>query len=444
MKNIKLILIALCVIVITSCDDYIEKQPVDLIGDELVIEDLASLDAAVLGMYSSMQGGNQYGELQVFMGGILSDEMEFTGTFPTKADMAVNNVTAENPTMRGVWSSPYLTIFIANTILERAETAGEPAEVAEFIAEAKFGRALALFNLVKFWGAVPMPLTSDVNVNSELPRTPEAQVYQQIITDLNEAVAALPSKTERATEGITRATSGAAQAILARAYLYSGDLNAAGNAANAVITSGEYTLDTDYANIFDQTSSSDERIFELFSSIQDGNNLGFFAQPVGLGGRYDYAPRRSFVENEIDDADARKALIVPNATDASFAGFYVTDKYTDGNNGTDRPQVVRLAEMYLIRAEANQSVADLNVLRSRAGVAPYGSYSNANLYTERKIELAFEGHRWFDLRRSGTIDAVMGALKPASWNPTDALLPIPQRELDQNPTLTSADQNPGY
>ncbi|MEQ9165072.1 MAG: RagB/SusD family nutrient uptake outer membrane protein [Fulvivirga sp.] len=440
MKNIKLLFIAICFLAVTSCEDYIDEQPVDSIGDDIVIEDLESLNAAVLGMYSSMQVGNQYGELQVFMPGILSDEMEFTGTFPTKADMAVNNLTAENGTMRGVWSSPYLTIFIANTILERAENAGDASEIASFIAEAKFGRALALFNLVKLWGGVPMPLTSDVSANSALGRTSEAEVYAQIITDLTDAVAALPTKADN---GVARATRGAANALLARAHLYSGNLSAAGTAANAVITSGEYSIDPDYANIFDQTASSPERIFEIFASNQDQSNLGFFAQPTGLGGRYDYAPSRAFYA-EIDDADERKALIVPNTADAAFAGFFVTDKYTDGPNGTDRAQAIRLAEMYLIRAQANQDVADLNILRTRAGLAPLGAYSDAAIYFERKVELAFEGHRWFDLRRSGTIDAVMSAVKPASWNPTDVLLPIPQRELEQNPTLGPSDQNPGY
>ncbi len=440
MKNLKLLIIAFLFLGVTACEDYIEETPVNLIGDEAVIEDLESLEAAVLGMYSSMQSGNQYGELQVFMPGILSDEMEFTGTFPTKADMAVNNLTAENVTMRGVWSSPYLTIFIANTILERAANAGTEEEIASFVAEAKFGRALALMNLVKFWGAIPMPLTSDVNVNSALGRTSEAEVYAQIITDLTEAAVALPNKS---INGVNRATSMAATALLARANLYAGNVAAAGVAANAVITSGEYSLDPSYANIFDQTASSSERIFEIFASNQDQSSLGFFAQPVGLGGRYDYAPSRAFYA-QIPDNDARKALIVPNATDASFAGFFVTNKYTDGPNGTDRAQVIRLAEMYLIRAEANSSVGDLNALRSRAGATPYGSYTSANLYNERKIELAFEGHRWFDLRRSGTVDAVMSALKPASWQSTDVLLPIPQREIDQNPTLTQADQNPGY
>ncbi len=436
MKKIYITLLSIGLI-FSSCEDYLEQEPVDLIGDGTVIEDLASLDAAVLGMYSSMQAGNQYGELQIFMGGILSDEMVFTGTFPTKADMSVNNVTAENVTMRGVWSSPYTTIFIANTILERAANAGEASDIAPFVAEAKFGRALAHMNLVKFWGAIPLATTSDVSVTSTLPRAPVADVYAQIIQDLTEAAADLPTKADN---GTTRATQAAAQALLARAYLYSGDLTNAGTMANTVISNADYSLDTDYANIFDQTSTSDEIIFELFASVQDGNNLGFFAQPVGLGGRYDYSPSPTLLA-EMGTGDVRADLIVPN-TDAG--GVLVTNKYTDAANGTDRPPVIRLAEMYLIRAEASNSVADLNAIANRSGGTTYVSYNQANMLQERKLELAFEGHRWHDIVRTGQADAILSALKPASWNPTDVLLPIPQRELDQNPTLTAADQNPGY
>lgn len=439
MKTLKYLLSGIVLLVaVTSCEDYLEVEPVNLIGDETVIEDLESLEAAVLGMYSSMQGGNVYGELQIFMPAILSDEMVFTGTFPTKQDMSVNNVTSENVTMRGVWADAYTTIFIANTILERAENAGEPDEIATAIAEAKFGRALSLLNLVKLWGAVPLALTSSVAETSVLPRAPESEVYNQIIQDLNEAIPALPGKDEF---GTTRATQNAARAILARAYLYAGDLNNAGILANLVIESGDYELDPVYSNIFDQNASSPERIFELFASIQDGNNLGFFAQPVGLGGRYDYSPSPALYAS-MSDNDQRKAMIVPNTADAT--GILVTQKYSDPVNGTDQPQVVRLAEMYLIRAEANQDVSDINAVRTLRGETAIGAYSDVALYRERELELAFEGHRWFDLRRSGRINEIMGALKPASWNPTDVLLPIPQREIDQNPTLTQADQNPGY
>lgn len=440
MKKIYITLISIGLF-FSSCEEYLEQTPVDQIGDETVVEDLASLEALVLGMYSSMQAGNQYGELQIFMSGILSDEMVFTGTFPTKQDMSVNNVTAENVTMRGVWSSPYTTIFIANTVIERAANATDAtdAERAALVAEAKFARALCHLNLVKFWGAIPLAVVSDVNVTSELPRSPVADVYAQIIADLTDAVADLPNESVNGTD---RATVGAANALLARAHLYNGNLASAGAAANAVITSGEYSLDTDYANIFDQTASSPERIFQMFSSIQDGNNLGFFAQPPSLGGRYDYSPSPALLA-AMDAADTRANLIVASP---DIGGVLVTNKYTDATNGTDNAPVLRLAEMYLIRAEANSSVADLNTVAERAtgNAAFYGSYTEANMLQERMFELAFEGHRWHDIIRTGTADGIMSALKPASWNSTDILLPIPQRELDQNPTLTAADQNSGY
>lgn len=439
MKRIKYIFALSFIGLLWSCDDYLEQEPVDLIGDATVIEDLASLNSAVLGMYSNLQVGNQYGELQIFMPGILSDEMVFTGTFPTKQQMANNEVTAENVTMRGVWSQPYTTIFICNTILENAVNAGEPADIASAVAEAKFGRALAHMNLVKLWGGVPLAITADVSVTSALPRASVNAVYSQIITDLLEAIPDLPGKS---VNGTTRATANAAKALLARAYLYSGDLSSAGDYANQVITSGDYALDTDYANIFDQGSSSSEIIFELYASIQDGNNLGFFAQPVSLGGRYDYSPNPTLLA-EMSGTDVRANMIVPNP---DAGGVLVTNKYTDAENGTDQPAVLRLAEMYLIRAEANNSVADLNTIAERAtgDAAYYSSYNRANMLRERKLELAFEGHRWNDLIRTGQADAVLSAVKPLTWDATDVLLPIPQREIEQNPTLTPADQNPGY
>lgn len=432
-------LLLITVLVATSCEDYLDQQPVDQITDESIISDLTSLETSVLGIYSSLQSGNQYGELQIFMPGILSDEMVFTGTFPTKQDMSVNNVTAENSTMQGVWSTPYTTIYRANVVIERAAVAGTAEEVAPFVAEAKFCRALAHFNLVKLWGGIPLAVTSDVQVTQALPRTAAADVYAQIITDLTEAAADLPDKS---VNGTTRATQAAAQALLARAYLYSGNLSMAGSMADAVISSGDYSLDDDYANIFDNESTSDEIILELFASINDGNSLGFYAQPVSLGGRYDYSPNPDIVAT-MDASDVRADLI---STNPDAGGVLVTEKYTDAQNGTDQPIVVRLAEMYLIRAEANNSVADLNIVAERAtgNASFYSNYNENNMLQERLFELAYEGHRWNDLIRTGNADDVIGAMKPDSWNATDVLLPIPVREIQQNATLTEDDQNPGY
>ena len=147
MKNIYIILLLLG-FSLSSCEEYLQQEPVDQIGDANVVEDLASLEALILGAYSQVQVDNQYGELIIFMPGILSDEMVFTGTFPTKQDMSVNNVTAENVTMRGVWSAPYTSIFIANTVIERAANATDATQeqIDQIVAEAKFIKALLLWH----------------------------------------------------------------------------------------------------------------------------------------------------------------------------------------------------------------------------------------------------------------------------------------------------------
>lgn len=439
MKKYNIIIIIGLLLVFTSCEDFLVQAPVDLIGDEFVIEDDASAEGVVLGMYSSMQTTSAWGDLVIFTPGILSDEMNFTGTFPTKEQFFVNNITAENVTMRGMWSQAYRTILIANTFLERAPDVGglDPVLVTQLTAEAKFGRAFAHFDLVKFWGDVPLVLVTDKAIVEIIPRTSVATVYAQIITDLTEAEAVLPYNSSEK----NRVTKGAAQALLARVYLYTGDMTQAGAWADKVIQNGGYSLEPNYTDVFTQGpgGGSSETIWQLFASSGDQNLLAWYTQPVSFGGRIDYAPSPKTVALLEDDInDTRRNLIVD---DPDRPGGFVTIKYTDVATGTDQPNVLRLADMYLIRAEANSSVADINVVRARAGAAPIATYSQSALLDERMRELAFEGHRWFDLIRTGNVNAVMSVTKPISWDATDELLPIPQREIDQNPTLT---QNPGY
>ena len=438
MKKLNIIYITLLMLVFTGCEDFLEQEPVDLIGDALVIEDAASAEGTLLGMYSSMQTTNAWGARMNFDTGILSDEMVFEGTFPTLADFAVNNVTAENSSMRGYWAQAYITIFIANTVLERVSLVDPPLDaafVAQLEAEAKFGRAFAHLDLVRLWGDVPLILTTEKAVAEIEPRSSASAVYAQIIQDLTEAEAVLaPSATLK-----DRATKGAAQALLARANLYSGNLASAGTWANTVIGSGNYMLEPNYANITQQNgAASQETIWQLFSSAADQNLLAWYTQPPSTGGRIDYSPSSKLVAM-YGAGDARLGLIIPNAGETKSGQYY--NKYADVGTGTDQPVILRLADMYLIRAEANSDVADINMVRARSGAAPLGAYSAQALLDERFMEFAFEGHRWNDLFRTGVIDAVMSVEKPVSWVSTDALLPIPQRELDQNPSLT---QNPGY
>ena len=182
-------------------------------------------------------------------------------------------------------------------------------------------------------------------------------------------------------------------------------------------------------------------IFRVFASPNDQNAAAFWFNP---NGRFEYAvsPQQLAAYEE----GSGRAMVELNINDP--AGRFFVTKYTDVATGTDQPVVLRLAEMYLIRAEANigssSAIADVNLLRNRAGLPDISAVSLNTILNERFTELAFEGHRWNDLRRTDKVNEVMSAINPQTWQPTDALLPVPQREIDNNPSITQADQNPGY
>jgi starch-binding outer membrane protein, SusD/RagB family len=262
-------------------------------------------------------------------------------------------------------------------------------------------------------------------------------VYARVIQDLEEAAPLLPNSRVQG-----RATRQAANALLARTYLETGQNAQARDRATAVINSGLYTLVPNFRSIW-TTKHSQESIFELHFTINTSNSLAFWYFPAALGGRLGFAPTAELF-NSFDANDSRRAATIGLSGSQRY-GF----KYHRVANGDDNVVILRLAEMYLVRAEANARLnadaalvrADINAVRARAGVAPLGAEvsGQAALLTailqERRWELAFEGHRFFDLRRHGV--AVTRLSIPANR----LLFPIPQSELDVNENLV---QNPGY
>lgn len=448
--NIKIIAFAFIAMFSYSCNNFLEVEPVDIISNEIVIEDDESAVTAILGMYSTFQGTGQYGEQAQLTSGLLSDEMVHTGSFPTRAQYDNNTVLADNATMRNIWSSAYTAIYIANTILERVPVVEgiDPTLGAEVMGEAYFGRAWAHFNALNYFGDVPIVGSTDLITNSAVSRSSVSDVYTQILADLGAAESSLPDTYGNAADDKTRATSWAAKAMLARVHLYMGNWAQAESKATEVINSGVFTLETgpNYTNIF--LGGSTESILEIFASSTDQNGLAFLCLP---GGRYEHGVAKAKVDQwfPTDNAagDVRFDIVQVNDAFDPGGNFYYANKYTDLATGSDKPIVLRLAEMYLIRAEArlNQSGsadADLNVIRARAGLGNVTGATQADILYEREIELAFEGHRWHDLKRTNTVDAVMSAVNPTNWDPAvDSLLPIPQREIEQNPNIV---QNPGY
>jgi len=336
----------------------------------------------------------------------------------------------------------------------------------QLVGEAKFMRAFLNFYAVNLYGDIPIVTSTDYNVNNVIKRSPATAVYQAIIADLIAAQAVLTDDYRDAgnlstTEKI-RPNKTAATALLARAYLYAGDYQDAEIQATAVIGNSNYNLLQDMNQAFLKNSA--EAIWQLASanpSITNTLDAYWFVlkSTPGIG---NHVTLSTYLLNAFEVGDTRKINWVgtykKGATTYYYAYKYKNNQAT-GAVPTEYLMILRLAEQFLIRAEAraqlgeSNAVSDLNTIRNRAGLANYaGATDKASLLTailhERQVELFSEwGHRWFDLKRTGTLNTVMGgatgvcAAKGGTWNSNDALLPIPLSEIQINPNLT---QNAGY
>lgn len=432
MKKILYIFFFTTLITLWSCEDLIETAPVNIITDDVVITDAASVESVLLGIYNSLQSGNTYNNLAITTPGVLSDELIHSGSFPTVAEMDRNQVLPSNVTAQGTWQSYYNGILVSNVLLERIGVVTMDEDLRDqYIGEARFLRALFHFNLTNLWGAIPLATTSDLATLSTIPRTSQEDIYAFVEAELT-AAATLLSGVDQGNK--VRVNEWGVKALHARVKLYAGDRSGAGALANDVITNGGYSLEADYGDVFDGGSS--ETILEVFSSVNDQNGIAF---QFRTSGRYEYAPSAQLIA-AFEPGDER-AVMVENPGGAKPEAA----KYLDVGTGTDRTIVLRLAEMYLIRAEANignaQADNDLNEIRNRAGLTDKASITLDDIMEERFVELCYEGHRWFDLIRTNRVDAVMSVINPTTWVSTASLLPIPLREIQQNPNLT---QNPGY
>ncbi len=418
--------------------EVLETEPDDSLSSELVYTSGKNLEAVLVGAYSAVQGMLiDY----TIMAELSSDNAEHTGSYPSWQEVDTYNLATNNAESGGVWASDYNVINLANNIITNgAEVPTDgtfsAARRDAIIAEAKVLRAFAYHDLVRWFGDVPLVLMPSEASGVDLypARTAASEVYAQIIKDLTEAEATLGTTNRPAAyvDGYV------AKALLARVYLYQGQWAQAAAKAQEVIA-GPFTLGT-VASIYD-TQGSPESIWEVFYNTQDQNSLAFFAFPSNNGGRYEYAPTANLIA-AFDTTDARFPYNIAYAGAAP-----VIVKYDDPVTGTDSQYAVRLAEMILTRAEAlaqlnqlDEARTLLNRIRTRAGLANTTASSQAAVIdavlAERRLELAFEGHRWHDLVRTGR---AVGTLNIPSASRT--LWPIPQRDIDLNRNLQ---QNEGY
>ena len=418
----------------------------------VVFTDTETTEAALTGIYSQMtEGFGGFANYRTtLLTGLYSDELDDYSGSTDVVTFQENSLNPNNSHVLNLWREPYKYIYQTNALIEGLENADgiDAVTKEQFIGEALFIRAFCHFYLANFFGDIPYILSTDYIKNASAFRQSKDEIYNQIIEDLKEAAALLPDF--YVSDGRLRPNTYAAQALLARVYLYMQDWENAELLATSVIGASEhFELETNLNQVF--LTDSREAIWQLQPVITGLNTIEGFA--FILFGAPRNSALNSSVLNAFSDSDLRKENWVGTVTSGSDTYFFPY-KYQVffGSDLTEYYMVLRLAEQYLVRAEArvhlndlDGALVDVNKIRNRAGLGVASGASNELvldlIYKERRRELFAEwGHRWFDLKRTGKADAVLSVIKPG-WQPTDVLFPIPQSELQNNPNMT---QNPGY
>jgi SusD family. len=487
MKNISWLIIIFSLI-FTSCVD-LDLVPDGSMAPENFYLNEKDADAAVIASYSGLTSHyiyNQYSEVLNSQG---TDDAEWGNGRNTsnadKNDLDKFTYSPETKLVYEFWRTQYTVINRCNAAIEniQAMSADKISEDKrnQFVGEAMFVRALLYFNLVRAYGDVPLVLKETKSMkNLEVPRDPAAEVYKQIIQDLEFAETHLPVKSKQTKTSEGRATKGAATALLAKVYLTNKEYQKVVDKTGELIASGEYSLCENYADNFDlDKENGKESVFEIQYKAGTGNPgssyNGYFRPPfVRINGWTGYGdnPVTENHYNAYKEGDLRRDVNVRLYTREEYPNMstsikfpYYCNKYLDftteanvENSGNNYP-ILRYSDVLLMRAEAlgmqNPSDAEayqyINQVRRRAfglpihasseeDLQPAGSkdaFLNHVLY-ERRLEFAFEGQRRFDLLRTGKLKEAMQAQNPdiaANIQDKHMLLPVPQLEMDSNSKL---------
>jgi hypothetical protein len=438
-----------------ACSSYLDVQPRESIADDQTIVDQKSAFTALNGVYSALGAGGYYGTSFQSIGYLGGGDIEWTGTQSQVQEFVTHNVRADNATISTVWASIYTTINRANHVIANVPSVADPlltsALRSQYLGEAYFVRALAYFDLARTFGGVPLITqpTLTATDNQGIARATQAETYAQALRDLDAAEPLLPLTTDR-----YRATRRTAWALKARLHLYLGSWALAEDYATRLVSDNtNYRLVAPYNAFFaNNVRGTQESIFEIFyNGTTEVNGHRANWQPTANGGTRQWAPNAALVTllttAPNNTANGRSTLIANTGT-TWYGNLYYR------NPSSDPSYVLRLAEQYLIRAEARaqqnklpEALADLNAVRSRAGLAASDAPTQAAVLlaieNERRLEFALEPHRWFDLARTGRAAAVFhDPLAATAPLPTfRQLLPLPISQLQVDAALA---QNPGY
>lgn len=467
---------------VASCDDDLNVDPRNAINEEDFLNNPDNAVALVNGVYNKMLDYDMYSFGWIGITSITSDDADKgstssdTGSDKHKLDALTFD--ASDVSFNDVWKGRYAGIYRANNALAYLEDLSiDEALKSRLIGEVKFLRAFWYFDLVRCFGDVPIVVERiDLN-NTELInevvfiRKPKVQVYAQIEADLADAINRLPLKSQYSTNDLGRATKGAAQALLAKVYLYQEKWTEAYNMSGEVISSGQYGLLANYAEVWREVGENQqESIFEVQATLTKGMiqytdvqgprgtpDLGWGFNTPSLG-----------LSNSYEAADARREATIMFVPSTLWDGFQAPTTWNNprynykayqssiaeswnGNKGETAKnlRLLKYSDLLLIRAEAamqngmtSEAENIVNQLRARAGLAEINGLTMQQLYNERRWEMAMEHDRWFDLVRTGQAVTAMATDGKTFVPGKHEVFPIPDPQIAVSGGLLT--QNNGY
>ena len=439
-----------------GCEKKLDITPFQSIAADKALLSEGDVNVTLIGAYDGAQSATTYGGDIMVLNELIGNtsNINFTGTFAGLSDAYQTQMVSNNSFAASTWAGAYNTINRCNNVLSAVDkVTSSTARKNSVEGQALFLRASMYFELVRLYAkavgdgdfatnpGVPLVLkpTSGITDADYPPRSSVKAVYDQVIADLTKAESLLP------TTNSIYATKWAAAAQLSRVYFQLKNYTEAGNAANRVIAGSGKILNTDFSKLWytfinNGGASPSEYLFSMVVTAQDGTNSlsTYFGRAIasipGTNGRSDCKIKAAHLAL-YETGDVRKNFFVLSG------GNYYTQKHLDRFGNVP---VIRLAEMYLTRAESNfrnstavgaTPLTDINLIRQRAGLAPLTTVTLDDITKERYLELAFEGH---NLQEAKRLQKNVGTTE---WNSSKLLLPIPQREMDVNKNLV---QNAGY
>lgn len=465
-KYIAIPLVLSLMLFTTGCsEEFLELAPNEALPTAEAILTIDDLNSAMVGVYSGLQNANHYGRYFILVPDVMSDDVKQNASANRAKEYAEYEAFPEHFITQNVWARLYNTINRANTIINSTVevTSILQPEKDQLVGAAYAIRALTHFDLVRLYGQhygftsdnghLGVPIVTVFDQDAEPSRASVGEVYAQIISDLNQAISLMGDDFES-----NRMNKTAAQAILARVYLYMGDWANAQKFANDAINSGNVSLVDNAALVSTwRDGVVPDALFEIEFNAVDNNGSDALGRMYIAEGYGDYLPSADVVDL-IPDGDVRGELFKADSANLGGAfGFIRVDKYPD-LQGQDNVPVVRLPEVYMIRAEASYNLgeedlarADVELIRKRAlpsaeSVTATGDELMREIELEKRLELMFEGHRLWDLMRWQRGVERNDCTAPAgscmiSYPNDRFVLPMPQNEIDANPNI---EQNPGY